>query len=78
MMHPADVAIARPPLGHHQFGSKDLVDASSIWGTGGSMMVANQDYGEDWKNLPVPSVQGAHCSSSNVWLCIIMQQYYSL
>jgi hypothetical protein len=44
MMQTADIAIAGPPRGRlHLFGSIDLEDSSSIWGTGGSLTVPNQD-----------------------------------
>jgi hypothetical protein len=43
-----DVAVAWSPFGcYHQFASVDMESAFSIWGTGGSPMVPNQDYRED-------------------------------
>jgi hypothetical protein len=47
MMRPADFAIAWPLGRLHQFESADPEGLSSIWGTGGSPMVPNQDYTED-------------------------------
>jgi hypothetical protein len=58
-MRPADVAIAWPPLGRlHQFGSINLEGATSIWETGGSPMVPNQDYREDGEEPPSAKCSG--------------------
>jgi hypothetical protein len=41
-------------------------------------MVPNQDYREDGKQLPVPSVTEVHCGARNVWPGIIVQQQHPL